>query len=76
MKLSPYIIQELAPIVIGDSYTPYRKGPQLVRLFNKYGAKDVYDDLGLPDVKKQMAIDLQERSILKLDYKNSMGRLK
>lgn len=53
MNLSPYVIQELAPIVIGDTHPPYRKGSALVRLFNKYGANDVYDDLGLPEIGKK-----------------------
>lgn len=53
MKLSHYAITELVPFITGDGYSPYRKGPELVKLFNKYGARDVYDELGLPDIGKR-----------------------
>ncbi len=53
MKLSHYTITELVPFVTGDGYSPRRKGPELVKLFNKYGARDVYDELGLPDIGKK-----------------------
>ena len=52
MTLSHYCIQGLVPFITGDEYPPYRKGSELVNLFNSYGCRDVYDALGLPDVKK------------------------
>jgi phosphatidylserine/phosphatidylglycerophosphate/cardiolipin synthase-like enzyme len=52
MKISHFAIKELAPFVTGDGFAPKRTGPQLVKLFNKYGARDVYDNLGLPDLGK------------------------
>lgn len=43
MKLSPRTIQQLARIIIGDTkVAPYRSGPDLVRLFNEFGANDLY----------------------------------
>ena len=55
MKLSEYAIGLLVPFVTGDGHPPYRKGPALVQLFNKYGARDKYDftgGFGLPDIGK------------------------
>ena len=43
MKLSERTISAIGRIVTGDEQlSPYRSGPQLVRLFNDYGANDVY----------------------------------
>ena len=43
MKLSGRTIRQLAEIVTGDSkVSPYRTGPDLVRLFNEFGGNDVY----------------------------------
>lgn len=51
MELSEYAIQQLTPFVTGDNRVSlYRKGAELVALFNKYGQRDVYefDNGGLP----------------------------
>jgi len=51
MKLSDYSLNTLKDFVTGDSkLTPYLSGPQLVKLFNKYGFRDIYsyDSGGLP----------------------------
>jgi len=53
MKISLFTIEELVPFITGDEYPPQRKGRELVTLFNKYGARDIYDELGLPDIGKQ-----------------------
>ncbi len=43
MKISERSISALAKIVTGDSHvSPYKSGPVLVRLFNEFGANDVY----------------------------------
>jgi len=43
MKISERSVSALAKIVTGDSkISPYRSGPVLVKLFNEYGASDVY----------------------------------
>jgi hypothetical protein len=43
MKISERTISALAKIVTGDSQiSPYKSGPVLVRLFNEFGANDVY----------------------------------
>lgn len=43
MELSQHSIKALVKIVIGDEeHWPYRTGPKLVDLFNRYGAKDTY----------------------------------
>lgn len=48
MKLSPYTLTKLADIVCGslDGW-PYRRGVDLVDLFNQYGFRDVYES-GFP----------------------------
>jgi hypothetical protein len=53
MNLSHFVIQELVPFITGDEHPPRRSGPQLVKLFNKYGSRDVYDEKGLPIIKDQ-----------------------
>src|SRR5262249_810498 len=48
MKISERTVAALAKIVTGDSkISPYRSGPVLVRLFNEFGANDVYSQ-GFP----------------------------
>lgn len=43
MKVAERTIARIGEIVTGDKgLSPYRSGPQLVRLFNEYGANDVY----------------------------------
>ncbi|WP_200763016.1 abortive infection family protein [Nitrosophilus alvini] len=43
MKVTEGTISAIGKIVTGDEQlSPYRSGPQLVRLFNDYGANDVY----------------------------------
>lgn len=43
MKLSERTINAIGKIVTGDeNLSPYHSGPQLVRLFNDYGANDIY----------------------------------
>jgi hypothetical protein len=43
MKISERSVSALAKIITGDSQiSPYRSGPALVRLFNEFGANDVY----------------------------------
>lgn len=51
MKLSDYAIQKLVPYVTGTGTLGlYRKGKELVELFDQYGLRDVYDSNhgGLP----------------------------
>lgn len=52
MTISPYAIQQLVPYITGDGCPPRRSGPELVKLFNKFGARDNYDELGLPEIGK------------------------
>ena len=48
MNLSEQTIVAIGKIVTGDEkLSPYRKGPELVKLFNDYGANDVYSQ-GFP----------------------------
>lgn len=43
MKVSDYSIEFLGNVVAGDlPGFPYRSGPQLVKFFNQFGARDVY----------------------------------
>lgn len=55
MTLSQYAIQQLVPYVTGDGCPPSRSGPELVKLFNKFGARDIYDydQGGLPEIGKK-----------------------
>ncbi|MDR2962201.1 MAG: phospholipase D-like domain-containing protein [Bacteroidales bacterium] len=46
MNLTDYAIKELVSYIIGEN-----KGSELVTLFNKLGARDIYD-MGLPDINK------------------------
>lgn len=49
MNLSDFAIKDLIPYIIGN-----RKGRELVTLFNKFGARDLYDnEAGLPDIQKK-----------------------
>lgn len=44
MKLTPYSLEQLKEIILGEEKEPgYLKGGQLVELFNKVGVKDVYN---------------------------------
>jgi phosphatidylserine/phosphatidylglycerophosphate/cardiolipin synthase-like enzyme len=54
MTLSDYAIQQIVPYLTGDNYPPKRSGPDLVKLFNKFGARDIYDfdNGGLPEIGK------------------------
>ncbi len=48
MKLTPFTVKHLAKIIAGDTAGwPYRSGPDLVRFFNQYGFRDVYEQ-GFP----------------------------
>ncbi|MEO8122196.1 MAG: abortive infection family protein [Rhodoferax sp.] len=43
MKLSEYSLEFVGSAIAGDvSGFPYRSGPQLVKFFNQFGARDVY----------------------------------
>lgn len=43
MKLSEFTIEFLGSAIAGDAEGfPYRSGPQLVKFFNQFGARDVY----------------------------------
>lgn len=53
MKISAYLIQQITPYITGDANPPRRTGPELIALFNKYGGRDIYDELGLPDIGKK-----------------------
>lgn len=53
MTIKPFTIDELVSIINGDGYPPNRKGRDLIHLFNRYGARDIYDEYGLPDIGKR-----------------------
>lgn len=47
MKVSEYTIEFLGNLIAGDlDGAPYRSGPQLVKFFNQFGARDVYPSGG------------------------------
>lgn len=43
MKLSAFTISKLADIVCGGNGWPYRRGTDIVALFNGFGSRDVYE---------------------------------
>lgn len=44
MKLTSFTIKHLAKMIAGDTAGwPYRSGPDLVRFFNEYGFRDMYE---------------------------------
>lgn len=53
MKITPFAIDKLVPFLTGDDYPPSKSGRELIALFNNYGARDIYDELGLPDIGKK-----------------------
>ncbi|MCX6960737.1 MAG: abortive infection family protein [Verrucomicrobia bacterium] len=70
MKIARNTLAELVKIVTGDSQmSPYRSGPVLVRLFNEYGAKDVYEQ-GFPSRWKYT-----EEKLLPLNETSSLRKL-
>lgn len=48
MKISALSIEEIASILRDK-----KSGKELVKLFNKYGFRDIYDEQGLPDIGKK-----------------------
>ena len=48
MKLSNTTISKLVEYVIGDNHQPYRTGPQIIGLFNEFGAFDYLPSNGMP----------------------------
>ncbi len=55
MELSNYAVKNLVPFVTGDNHlSKYRKGEELVDLFNEFGCRDLYDynNGGLPKLSK------------------------
>lgn len=49
MKISPLSIEQIAPYIVGS-----KSGREIVKFFNDYGIRDVYDDdNGLPDIDKR-----------------------
>lgn len=47
MRISEYTLEFLGNFIAGDlEFTPYRTGPQLVKFFNEFGARDVYPSGG------------------------------
>lgn len=47
MKISPYGINKITPYIVNA-----KSGKEIVELFNKFGNRDIYDKLGLPDIGK------------------------
>ncbi|WP_269914816.1 phospholipase D-like domain-containing protein [Acinetobacter sp. HY1485] len=49
MQLSDFSINSIAPFITGDDGvpTPYLSGSKIIKFFNSFGVRDVYDD-GLP----------------------------
>lgn len=68
MNLSDFSIDTLKEIVSGDSHlSPYRSGPELIKLFNRHGSRDVYKfgDGGLPGALSRNAYVVERLTGLK-----------
>lgn len=64
MKLSEYALNELVDYIRGDANkTVYKSGRDLVRLFNKYGQKDLYDlpKGGLPKLDPKQTLNTSRK---------------
>lgn len=48
MKISQFAIEKIAPYIVAS-----KKGKEIVAFFNEFGQRDVYDELGLPDIGKK-----------------------
>jgi phosphatidylserine/phosphatidylglycerophosphate/cardiolipin synthase-like enzyme len=49
MKISPLAIEQISPYIVGS-----KSAREIVKFFNDYGIRDVYDDdNGMPDIGKQ-----------------------
>lgn len=48
MKVSPYAIEKMAPYIVS-----HLTGREIVNIFNDYGIRDIYDEMGLPDIGKR-----------------------
>lgn len=75
MKITPYLVEKLIPYVITT-----RSGRELIELFNKYGSRDVYDKLGLPDIGKPneqrpSRTEYARQRLLELSGKNELRDL-
>ncbi len=80
MNLSHFAIKSIVPFITGDEFPPYRNGPKLVELFNKYGSRDVYDGKGLPKLDKANSNrparkQYVERRLLELSGKHELRQL-
>lgn len=48
MKITPYAIEKIAPFIVSNN-----TGREIVNIFNNYGIRDIYDELGFPDIGKR-----------------------
>lgn len=73
MELSAVAINDLSPFITGDNaLNPYRKGADLVKLFNAFGFRDLYefDKGGLPKKPNN------DRNMSRTEYvKDRLGKL-
>lgn len=49
MPYTHYTKRQLVPFITGNDFPPTRTGPVLIALFNDFGNRDVYDDMGMPE---------------------------
>lgn len=78
MKLSDYAINQLCKLVMGDKqFLPYRKGKELVDLFNEFGCRDVYDfnNGGLPKLRDNQTMNTSRTDYTKSRLKQLNGRI-
>lgn len=49
MLYTHYTKRQLVPFITGNDFPPTRTGPTLISLFNDFGSRDIYDDMGMPE---------------------------
>lgn len=78
MILSDFAINELCKFVMGEGeLLPYRKGKELVNLFNEFGCRDVYDfdNGGLPKLRNNQSMNTSRTDYTKSRLKQLNGRI-
>ena len=78
MKLETFSIEQLTGIITGDSDTNkflYRSGPMLIKLFNEFGMRDIYDGGLIVNGKNVSRKNYTKDRLNKINGTSNMGKL-